>query len=453
MAAIFLTPNHDDTGRVHTINGIRECCFATVGDLESALRKAHIEPKRHRTELHELANGRGVRLSVSEAQRNAFFSEDHAEIDIDSSSLFTESDGFEADLASKEFPLAHSDYTLDKRPDRRQQRVWNYVSRSPLRSLWNLQGVPIRVVARRTWRALRADNILGRAAELGFFFLFALFPTLFSASSILGLAARSASEIYDSLLHYLALVVPTSALGTVIATFNETAAAASSRKLTFGLIASIWSASIGVSAIQDSLNAVYKVHDERSYIRSRISAIGITILLSVLATLTLTCMFGSDFLVALLHERMPSLMWSTILTVITRIVAWVCATALLSLSFAVIYYWAPGVKTHCWRWLTPGGAVGMFFWLLASLGLRVYLHFFNFYSLTYGSLGAVITLLMWFYITGFMLLLGAEINGEIEAAAVEKKLTGHIPSADTPPLFPVEGSGEQSVAAELYDHH
>lgn len=331
--------------------------------------------------------------------------------------------------------MTHSDYTLDKPPDWCQQRIWNYVSRSPLRSLWNLQGVPARVVARRTWHALLADNILGRAAELGFFFLFALFPTLFSASSILGLAARSASEVYDSLLRYLALVVPTSALGTVIATFNETTAAASSRKLTFGLIAAIWSASIGVSAIQDSLNAVYKVHDERSYIRARISAIGLTILLSVLATLTLTCMFASDFLVDFLNQRMPGLIWANILAVLTRIVAWVCATALLSLSFAVIYYWAPGVKKHCWRWLTPGSTVGMFLWLFTSLGLRIYLHFFNFYSLTYGSLGAVIILLMWFYITGFMLLLGAEINSEIEAAAVEKKLTGHIPSAETPPIL------------------
>jgi hypothetical protein len=75
MAAIFLIPNHDDTGRVHTINGIRECCFATVGDLKSELWRAHIDHKRHKTELHELSKGREIRLSVSEAQRNAFFSE------------------------------------------------------------------------------------------------------------------------------------------------------------------------------------------------------------------------------------------------------------------------------------------------------------------------------------------------------------------------------------------
>lgn len=73
MAAIFLIPTHDDTGRVRTMNGVRECCFVTVGDLKSALWKAHIDPKRHKAELQDLINGRGVRLSVSEAQRNAFF--------------------------------------------------------------------------------------------------------------------------------------------------------------------------------------------------------------------------------------------------------------------------------------------------------------------------------------------------------------------------------------------
>jgi membrane protein len=82
----------------------------------------------------------------------------------------------------------------------------------------------------------------------------------------------------------------------------------------------------------------------------------------------------------------------------------------------VIYYWAPDLKVRCWHWLTPGGAIGIVCWLLASLALRVYLHFFNSFSVTYGSLGAVIILLTWFYITGLMILLGAEVNSEIEAA-------------------------------------
>src|ERR1700689_2651927 len=126
-----------------------------------------------------------------------------------------------------------------------ERRVWELVSHSPLRSLWNLQGVPVSVVAKRTWKSVMEDRIFGHAAELGFYFLFALFPTLFSASSILGLAARSAHQFYARVLEYLALVLPTSALGAVLKTFNETAASSSSDKLTFGLIAAIWSASVG----------------------------------------------------------------------------------------------------------------------------------------------------------------------------------------------------------------
>ena len=108
--------------------------------------------------------------------------------------------------------------------------------------------------------------------------------------------------------------------------------------------------------------------------------------------------------------------------VAVRFLGWTLAIIFLSLSFAVIYYWAPAVKKRRWHWLTIGGAVGIAGWLLASLGLRIYLHFFNNYSVTYGSLGAVIILLTWFYITGLMILLGAEINSEIEAAAAEKRL-------------------------------
>jgi membrane protein len=304
-----------------------------------------------------------------------------------------------------------------------QPSVWDYVSRSPLHSLWNLEGVPVRTIARRTWRSLLADNLLGRAAELAFFFLFALFPTLFSASSILGLAAQSASSIYYKLLEYLALVVPTSALGMVLTTFNETTAHATSGKLTFGLIAAVWSASVGVSAIQDALNTVYNIHDSRSYLRARLSAIGVTIILVVLASLTLASLLGGDFFAAIAHTNLQSRFVASVLASISRLIFWSISTALLTLCFAVIYYWAPGVRRRRWRWLTPGGAVGILAWVLVSLGFRLYLHFFNFYSVTYGSLGAVIILLMWFYITGFMLLFGAEINSEIEAAAAEQRLS------------------------------
>lgn len=336
-------------------------------------------------------------------------------------------------IKNEELTIASVDPISEPSSDPLQQRIWDSVSRSPLRSLWNLEGIPPSVVARRTWNAMKADNLLGRAAELGFYFLFALFPTLFSASSILGLAAQSASLIYSRLLAYLALVVPTSALGMVLATFNETTTHATSGKLTFGLIAAVWSASVGVSAIQDALNTVYRVRDPRSYFHARLSAIGVTIFLSVLATLTLTAMLGGDLVAALIHSQISNYLVAMPLAGLSRLIAWVVASALLALCFAVIYYWAPGVRTRRWRWLTPGGTIGILGWLLISLGFRLYLHYFNFFSITYGSLGAVIILLMWFYITGFMLLLGAEINSEIEAAAAEKRLAAERPSDPAAP--------------------
>lgn len=309
------------------------------------------------------------------------------------------------------------------------QLIWDYVSASPLRSLWDLQGASLRVIFKRTFTAFNDDNLLSRSAELGFYFLFALFPTLVSATSILGLVARSASSIYITLLNYLSLVIPPAAFNIVLETFNQTSAAATSGKVTFGLVAALWSASVGFSAIQDSLNTVYKAKETRPYWKARASAILVTLLLAVISTLTLATLLGADLLARLarLHIAHSFLQWAAVITL--RSLAWAITIGLVILFFAVIYYFAPDVKTSCWRWLTPGAAVGILGWIAASLLLRVYLHFFNTYSLTYGSLGAVIILLTWFYITGLMLLLGAEINAEIEAATTEKRLkaTHQIP--------------------------
>jgi membrane protein len=286
----------------------------------------------------------------------------------------------------------------------------------PSRRVWDLDGISLRTIAKNTWRGVLADRLFGHAAELGFYFLFALFPTLFCAGTILGLAARSAHQISDKLLDYLALVIPTTALGTVLNTFNETTAAASSGKVTFGSIAAIWSASVGISAIQDTLNEVYQIEDSRSYFVARIYAIVLTIFLTFLVTLGLGSMFGGDFFAAVADRYLSSPIFAATVAIGIRIVAWTIASCVLALSFETLYYWAPDWKERRWRWLTPGTAVGVVGWLLASLAFRVYIHYFNTYTVTYGSLGAVIILLMWFYISGLMFLLGAEIDTVIDAA-------------------------------------
>ncbi len=317
--------------------------------------------------------------------------------------------------------------------DPHRQRIWNLVANSPLHSLWDLQGTPFRVIAKRTARSFMADNLLSRAAELGFYFLFALFPTLVSASAILGLVARSAAGLSLRLLDYLSLVVPHDAFQIVLDTFNQTTANSSSGKITFGLAAALWSASVGFSAIQDTLNSVYKVKETRPYWKARGSAILVTLLLSLLVTLVLGALLFGTFLAHQIRSHVPSAHAAMVYAICTHILFDVVAVSMLILLFALIYYFAPDIPKKCWRWLTPGAAIGIFGWYLASVGLRVYLHFFNNYSVTYGSLGAVIILLTWFYITGLMLLLGAEINSEIEAAAAERRLknAGAIPQHTT----------------------
>jgi membrane protein len=310
----------------------------------------------------------------------------------------------------------------NERARRFRSLVWGYVSQSPLQSLWNLEGIPPRVIVKNTWNAMFNDNLLGRSAELGFYFLFALFPTLLTACSVLGLAARSAVTFYEHLLQYLSIVVPPTALGMVLEAFNQTTAAATSGKLTFGLVAALWSASVGFSAIQSSLNVVYRVQENRPYWRARLSAIGITFLLSIVLTGMLASLLTADFFARLARRHIYHHFLADCAAISLRGVGWMAAIALLSFLFALIYYFGPDVKVSQWHWLTPGSALGMVGWFIASLGLRVYVHYFNNYSATYGSLGTVIILLTWFYLSGLMLLLGGEINSEIEAAVKEKKL-------------------------------
>jgi membrane protein len=167
---------------------------------------------------------------------------------------------------------------------------------------------------------------------------------------------------------------------------------------------------------------VYRVKETRPYWKARLSAIGITFVLSVVITLMLASMLAADFFARLAHRHIYNHLLAVLATGSLRTFGWVAAIGFLSLLFALIYYFGPDLKVKRWRWLTPGSAVGMVGWFLASLGLQIYVHYFNNYSATYGSLGTVIILLTWFYLSGLMLLLGGEINSEIEAAVNEKKL-------------------------------
>ena len=111
------------------------------------------------------------------------------------------------------------------------------------------------------------------------------------------------------------------------------------------------------------------------------------------------------------------------------VVQWPIVFALMLVAFGLVYYFAPNVEHPKWHWVTPGAVAGLVLWLGASFALRFYLKFFNNYSATYGSLAAVILVLLWFYLTGASLLIGGEVNSEIEHAAAAHK---NVPSLQKP---------------------
>jgi membrane protein len=180
------------------------------------------------------------------------------------------------------------------------------------------------------------------------------------------------------------------------------------------------------------MNTVYKIKDTGPYWKARSTAVLISTLLSLLITAIFSVLLAADFFASLASLHIAYLSIADLVVVLIRFLGWIVAVALLALLFALIYYWAPNVKQRQWRWLTPGGAIGILGWMLCSLGLRIYLHYFNTYTITYGSLGAVIILLTWFYLSGLMLLLGGAVNSEIEAAATEMHLRAQTAEAPTP---------------------
>ena len=284
-------------------------------------------------------------------------------------------------------------------------------------SLWKLGNLGWRKLAKRVWHEIQEDEVFGRAAELSYYFLLALFPFLIFLTSTIGIVVGSGTGTRHALFNYLARVMPPSAFQLIDSTLWEVSSSSGGGKISLGILAALWAASNGLSAITTSLNIAYDVKETRPWWKQRLTAIGLTMALSVLiiSALLLVVAGGhiADWLASVygLGSTFP-LVW--------KIIQWPFVLASIILAFALIYYFAPDLRKQAWKWLTPGAAIGVALWLLVSIAFRVYLHFFDSYSKTYGSLGAVIILMLWLYFTGAAVLIGGEINSEIENAAAKR---------------------------------
>ncbi|MDQ3804977.1 MAG: YihY/virulence factor BrkB family protein [Acidobacteriota bacterium] len=281
-------------------------------------------------------------------------------------------------------------------------------------SPWKLGGLTLRRLARRTGARVYKDDVLGKAAQLSYFFIFSLFPLLYFLASLLGYFTQTGPELRESLLHYLATVVPRKASALIRDTLEEITAASSGGKISFGLVLTIWTASFGVGAIISTLNAAYGVKETRPWWKVQGVAVALTGALALLVISSLALVLYGGQIGDLLAGRYH---FGAAFTAAWNVVQWFIVLAFVLFALALVYYFAPCVEEMRWQWVTPGSALALALWLLVSFGFRLYLHFFDTYSTAYGSLGAVMILLLWLYLTGAAILVGGEMNAVIEDAA------------------------------------
>ena len=280
-------------------------------------------------------------------------------------------------------------------------------------AIWSLGGLTWRKLLRRVWQQFWKDRVLDQSAKLSFYFLLAIFPLLIFLIALLGLLLQSGPVLREALHDYLAAVVPTSTSTLIDTTLGEITRGSGAVKLSAALLFTWWSASHGMLAIIEGLNIAYEVGDSRPWWKKQLLASGLTVGCLVLIAAVLLLILGGR-----LSEILASqLGYSGFIAGLWQVFQWIFLLAFVLMAFNLLYVYAPNVRHRQWHWLMPGTVVGVALWLLVSFGFQLYLSFFNQYTVTYGSIGAVIILMLWLYLSGIAILVGGEVNSEIERAS------------------------------------
>ncbi|ALA59203.1 YihY/virulence factor BrkB family protein [Nitrospira moscoviensis] len=284
---------------------------------------------------------------------------------------------------------------------------------------WKLGGLSIMELGRRLWRESQKDELLGRAAQLSYYILLALFPALIVLTATMGLF--SVQNYMPELMSYLQNVLPKDALSMVERFLHQVAEGSGANILSLGGVGALWASSSGVTAIMEALNIVYDVkEDSRPFWRVRLTAILLTIGLAGFVILSMTLiLYGGPIgeWIADFVGLGAAFTWAW------KVLQWPVVVALMLLAVAVVYYVCPDIEQD-WRWVSPGSAFAVAMWLVVSLGFKMYVDNFGDYNKVYGSIAGVIVLMLWLYWSGLVLLIGGEINAEIEHAAAERQRAG-----------------------------
>jgi membrane protein len=262
---------------------------------------------------------------------------------------------------------------------------------------------------KRTALAFQKNDGTGLAAQLAYYLILALFPLILVFFSVLG--TFSSPELANSLLGYFGRVLPGQVYGLIEAYMGGILSGDKEAPglLSFGVLGTLWAASGAFSALINALNKAYGVEESRPFWKVKLLAVLMTLALSgiVLAAVVLL-VFGPQIGAAISGY----FGLDAVFDVVWNVVRWGVALLFLMLTVALIYYVAPDVEQPL-RWITPGGIFGVLLWVLASMGFSFYVGNFGSYNETYGSIGAVIVLLLYLYISSLAILFGAELNATL----------------------------------------
>ncbi len=270
--------------------------------------------------------------------------------------------------------------------------------------------VSLHELGHRIWLKIWEDEVPGRAASLSYYFLFALFPSLLFVTAFVGLLRTPV--LMNALMEYLGTILPEDAASLLARTLAEAVAGASGGLLSVGALAALWAASSGTLSIMAALDVAYKLPERRTWMRRRLIALALTLVLTVFTLGALVLLVFGERIGEAVARRVGL---GPLFRASWAVLQWPVAVVLALTGIALVYCLAPA-RRRPWRWITPGSVFALTTWVAMSLGLRVYVHYFGAFNATYGSIAGVILLMLWLYGSGMALLVGAEIDFEADRA-------------------------------------
>jgi membrane protein len=266
-------------------------------------------------------------------------------------------------------------------------------------------------IVKRTVRETLQDDAQGLAAQLAYYFFLSLFPALLCLVALASLFPLQ--HFTDDVIRLLQPVAPSEAIAIIQNQMLAIANSDDTGLLSLGLLGALWSSSAAMGAVVSAMNRAYDIEDSRPWWKVRLTAILLTIGLAIFILVSLTLVVAGP---ALADKAAQWLGLGQAFAWTWKILQWPIVFMLVSTGIGLVYYYAPDAEQE-WVWITPGSLLAAVLWLIGSLGFRMYVVNFGNYEGTYGAIGGIIVLLLWFYLTGLVIVIGAEMNAEIEHAS------------------------------------